>query len=183
MTWMRTSNGQGRQAPRFSKSPKIRRTVRAATAPKIPKGTSGILQRTFLNVRNQEGSEEILRNCDETWRGTILDLSVSPIASVLDPERKVQRSHSGSSMTLIQRREHELEHEPRENRRIPVPAPRSRRSIAPHLYSQQAVRAWERGRDGRQHHRSPTALPSRHRHRSILRDRLDLGRAGTLPVA
>src|SRR5580700_3266860 len=165
---MRTSDGQGRQALRFSKSPKIRRTVRAATAPKIPKDISGISLRTFRTF--EEGSEEILRNFDKTWGGTIIDLSVSPIASVLDPERKVQRSHSGSSMALIQRREHELEHEPRENRRIPVPAPRSRRSIAPRLYSQQAVRVWERGRDGRHHRRSRSALPSWHRHRSILRD-------------
>jgi hypothetical protein len=97
MTWMRTSNGQGGLALRFSKSPKIRRTVRAATAQKIPKDISGISRRTFLKVRNQEGSEEILRNCDETWRGTIIDLPASPIVSVLDPERKVQRSHSGSS--------------------------------------------------------------------------------------
>jgi hypothetical protein len=50
--------GQAGQALRFSKRPKIRRTVRAATAPKIPKGISRISRRTFLKVRNQEGRKK-----------------------------------------------------------------------------------------------------------------------------
>ena len=43
-------------------------------------------------------------------------------------------------------REHELDPQSRESRRIPVPAPLSGPS-PPHLYSQQTVRAWQRDRD------------------------------------
>jgi len=56
-----------------------------AKAPRTPKAISGISRRTFLNVRNQEGSEEILRNCDETWRGTI-DHRLTGLADRLCPQ-------------------------------------------------------------------------------------------------
>src|SRR5580700_2078661 len=81
--WMRTSNGQQGQALLFSKSPKIRSTVTAATAPKIRRDISGISRRTFLNVRNQEGSDEILNNCDELPNGQIVTFRylLNPCAS------------------------------------------------------------------------------------------------------
>jgi hypothetical protein len=51
----RTSVRQGEQARQFSKSPKIRSTVSAATAPKIPKDINGTSRLKFLNLQNQEG--------------------------------------------------------------------------------------------------------------------------------
>ena len=51
-TWMNTSSGQGRQAQRSSKTPKIRSTVIAATVPRIPKDISGTSRRRSVNVRN-----------------------------------------------------------------------------------------------------------------------------------
>src|SRR5271167_4213663 len=49
----------------------------------------------------------------------------------------------------LQGRSHELDSQPRESRRIPVPSPRCRRSHPHHLHSEQAVRRWQRDRDGK----------------------------------
>jgi hypothetical protein len=54
----------------------------------------------------------------------------------------------------LQGREHELDPQPTESRRIPLPASRRLRPLPADLYSQRAVCAWECGRDGQQHRRA-----------------------------
>jgi hypothetical protein len=56
--------GKGRRR-KFLKRRRISSTLTAGTAPQIPKDLSGISRRTFLSVRNQENSEEPIRNCRE----------------------------------------------------------------------------------------------------------------------
>src|SRR6266436_5143490 len=53
----------------------------------------------------------------------------------------------------LQGREHELDSQSGESRRIAVSASPFR-TLTPHLYSQQTVRAGERDRDGQQHRRA-----------------------------
>src|SRR6266566_395326 len=79
-------------------------------------------------------------------------------------------------------RTHELDPQPRESRRIPVPAP-SRRPLTPGLYSQQTDRDRERDRDGQQHRCARAALPFRHCRRSVHRGHGALPYAGALPLA
>src|ERR1700680_793012 len=82
----------------------------------------------------------------------------------------------------LQRREYVLAPQPRESRRTLVPVTDPCRSVAPHLYSQQTFRAWERGRNGQQHRGARVALPFRHRRRSDWGNHSDFPHAGFLPV-
>src|SRR5437870_1296897 len=113
----------------------------------------------------------------------VFDKGTAALDNTVQLQESVERTRSKLPLGPLQPgREHELNPQPRESRRIPVPAPLSGPS-PPHLYSQQTVRAWERDRDGQQHRRARVALPSGNRRRPAHRDHGYLPHPGSVPAA